>query len=62
MVAIDSEHGDATKPLRDWLKELETTVGAEETTHVLASYGVESADKLRLSDLLDAIDKLYEAA
>ena len=49
--------------LRQVFRDVAAIVGQAKADFILAEfYGVTSPDALRASDLLDAIDKLYEAA
>jgi len=49
--------------LRQAFRDLAALVGQAKADFILAEfYGVTSPDALRAADLLDAIDKLYEAA
>lgn len=49
--------------LRQVFRDVAAVVGQDKADFVLAEfYGVTSPDALRAADLLDAIDKLYEAA
>lgn len=49
--------------LRQVLRDVAAIVGEDKASFILAEfYGVASPEALRATDLLDAIDKLYEAA
>lgn len=49
--------------LRQVFRDVAAIVGEDKAAFILAEfYGVTSPDALRAADLLDAIDKLYEAA
>ena len=49
--------------LRQVVRDVAAIVGEDKAAFILAEfYGVASPDALRASELLDAIDKLYEAA
>lgn len=49
--------------LRQVFRNVAAVVGEDKAAFILAEfYGVTSPDALRAADLLDAIDKLYEAA
>ena len=49
--------------LRRVFRDVAAIVGEDKATFILTEfYGVTSPDALRAADLLDAIDKLYEAA
>jgi len=49
--------------LRRVLRDVAAIVGEDKASFILAEfYGVASPDALRAAELLDAIDKLYEAA
>lgn len=54
---------DPVASLRQVFRDVAAIIGEDKAAFVLAEfYGVANPDVLRAADLLDAIDKLYEAA
>lgn len=61
--ATDKLPPNPVASLRQVFRDVAAIVGGDKAAFILAEfYGVTSPDALRAADLLDAIDKLYEAA